>query len=136
MKDQGHLQVEEKIEDKTTTRFWELIAENNEIYFAINREHPILRELEIKLEEAQRDLLNVVLMGLESYLPLDAIVAQLNMNPLKVKQENLLNENEIKLLVENWRLNGISEALIKELLKTEIYKNKKEYFEYANHGRD
>ncbi|MGR6002237.1 hypothetical protein ACT7C0_03650 [Bacillus cereus] len=88
------------------------------------------------MEEAQRDLLNVVLMGLESYLPLDAIVAQLNMNPLKVKQENLLNENEIKLLVENWRLNGISEALIKELLKTEIYKNKKEYFEYANHGRD
>ena len=74
------------------------------------------------MEEAQRDLLNVVLMGLESYLPLDAIVAQLNMNPLKVKQENLLNENEIKLLVENWRLNGISEALIKELLKQKYIK--------------
>jgi len=125
-----------KIEDKTTTRFWELIAENNEIYFAINREHPILRKLEFNLAEEQRELLNIILMGLESYLPLDAIVAQLNMNPLKVKQENLLNENEIKLLVENWRLNGISEVFIKELLKTEMYKNKGEYFEYANHGRD
>jgi hypothetical protein len=71
-------------------------------------------------------------MGLESYLPLDAIVAQLNTNPLKVKQETLINENEIKMLVENWRSKGISEAFIKELLKTEVYKNKEGYFENAS----
>lgn len=125
-----------KIEDKTTTRFWELVADNNEIHFAINREHPILRDLESKLDEGQQHFLNVVLMGLESYLPLDAIVAQLNSNPKKVKQETLINENEIKALVENWRSSGISETFIKELLKTEVYKNKEAYFEYANNGRD
>lgn len=125
-----------KIEDKTTTRFWELVADNNEIHFAINREHPILRDLESKLDEGQQHFLNVVLMGLESYLPLDAIVAQLNSNPKKVKQETLINENEIKALVENWRSSGISETFIKELLKTEVYKNKEDYFEYANSGRD
>ncbi|AMM94485.1 hypothetical protein UP17_20020 [Peribacillus simplex] len=121
-----------KIEDKTTTRFWELVAEDNKIHFAINREHPIIKNLEDTLREDQHHLLNVILMGLESYLPLDAIVAQLNSNPLKVNQETLINENEIKTLVDNWRSKGISEAFIKELLKTEVYKNKEVFFENAN----
>ncbi len=120
-----------KIEDKTTTRFWELVADNNEIHFAINRKHPLIQDLESKLEDDKQNLLNVILMGLESYLPLDAIVAQLNSNPLKVKQETLINESEIKTLVENWRSKGISESFIKELLKTEVYKNKEAYFENA-----
>ncbi|MBH0157312.1 ATP-binding protein [Fictibacillus sp. 5RED26] len=122
-----------KIEDLTTTRFWELVAEKDEIHFAINRSHPILKEFENKLHDEQQKLLNVILMGLEGYLPLDAIVAQLNMNPLKVKQETLLNENEIIALVDSWRSSGISEAFIKELLKTEVYKNKEAYFEDATH---
>ncbi|WNS73683.1 ATP-binding protein [Bacillus sp. DTU_2020_1000418_1_SI_GHA_SEK_038] len=121
-----------KIEDKTTTRFWELVADNKDIHFAINREHPIIKNLEDTLREDQHQLLNVILMGLESYLPLDAIVAQLNTNPLKVKQETLINENEIIMLVENWRSKGVSEAFIKELLKTEVYKNKEGYFENAS----
>ncbi|MED1122085.1 ATP-binding protein [Bacillus atrophaeus] len=125
-----------KIEDKTTTQFWELVANNKEMQFAINRNHPLVRDLESTLEENQKHLLNVILMGLESYLPLDAIIAQLNLNPLKVNQESLLDENEIKLLVETWRSSGVSEEFIKELLKTEIYKNKEAYFEYANQGRD
>lgn len=125
-----------KIEDKTTTRFWELVAGKNDITFIINREHPILKDLETQLNESQHHLLSVILMGLESYLPLDAIVAQLNINPKKVKQESLINENELKVLVEKWRTNGISEKFISELLKTEIYKNKETYFNYAGSGRD
>jgi hypothetical protein len=121
-----------KIEDITTTRFWELVANNNEIHFAINRSHPLIIELGRNFKEDQQHLLNVILMGLEGYLPLDAIVAQLNTNPLKVKQEILIDENQIKALVEQWRSNGISEHLIKELLKTEVYKNKESYFQYAD----
>lgn len=121
-----------KIEDKSTTRFWELVVNNNnDIQFSINRNHPILRDLGEKLNEAQKHLLNVILMGLESYLPLDAIVAQLNTNPLKVKQEDLINESEIQKLVDRWRSSGISEEFIRELLKTEVYKNKEAYFDYA-----
>lgn len=125
-----------KIEDKTTTQFWELVANNKEMQFTINRNHPLIRDLENTLEENQKHLLNVILMGLEGYLPLDAILAQLNFNPLKVNQESLLDENKIKLLVETWRTSGVSEEFIKELLKTEIYKNKEAYFENANQGRD
>ena len=125
-----------KIEDKNTTRFWELVTDNNKIYFSIKRNHPIIQKLKSELEEDKQQLLNVILMGLESYLPLDAIVAQLNSNPLKVNQETLVNESEIKILVENWRSNGISEAFIKELLKTEIYINKEAYFDNANSFRD
>ncbi|MRH41583.1 ATP-binding protein [Aquibacillus halophilus] len=118
-----------KIEDKTTTRFWELVSDNGDIHFSINRKHPLIKDLESELSDENQSLLNVILMGLESYLPLDAIVAQLNSNPLKVKQETLINENDIKALVENWRSKGISEMFIKELLKTEVYKNKEAYFE-------
>lgn len=125
-----------KIEDKTTTRFWELVADKKEIHFCINREHPMIKNLEDTLREDQHHLLSVILMGLESYLPLDAIIAQLNTNPLKVNQETLINENEIKILVDNWRSKGISEAFIKELLKTEVYKNKEGYFENANQHRN
>ena len=122
-----------KIEDKTTTRFWELVANNDQIHFAINRNHPIIQDLENSLVESQKQLLNVILMGLESYLPLDSILAQLNANPLKVKQESLIDEKEIQTLVENWRSNGISEEFIKQLLKTEVYKGKEDYFKDANH---
>ncbi|MCA1035698.1 ATP-binding protein [Bacillus infantis] len=125
-----------KIEDKTTTRFWELVMENSEIKFVINRQHPILKDLESNINESQQGLLNVLLMGLESYLPLDSIVAQLNTNPKKVRQETLINEDEIKNLVENWRKSGVSESFIKELLKTEIYKDKETYFGYESSGRD
>ncbi|WP_042149710.1 ATP-binding protein [Paucisalibacillus sp. EB02] len=120
-----------KIEDRTTTRFWELKANNDKIQFTINRNHPIIRELEEGLDEGKKRLLNVTLMGLESYLPLDAIVAQLNSNPLKVNQESLLNENDIKTLVDSWRSKGVSEDFIKELLRTELYKNKEEFFDNA-----
>ncbi|MBU9714113.1 ATP-binding protein [Evansella tamaricis] len=124
-----------KIEDKSTTRFWELLADNKEIKFAINRLHPIIKSLENTLDEDQRHMLNVILMGVEGYLPLDAIVAQLNTNPMKVKQDSLIDEVQIKALVENWRASGISEEFIKDLLRTEVYKNREEYFEYANNGR-
>lgn len=121
-----------KIEDKTTTRFWELLADNNEIKFAINRNHPIINELEVTLDDSQLNMLNVIIMGIEGYLPLDAIVAQLNTNPLKVKQETLIKENELKTLVEMWRSKGISEEFIKDLLKTEVYKDLGAYFENAD----
>ncbi|KMK95067.1 ATP-binding protein [Rossellomorea marisflavi] len=122
-----------KIEDKATTRFWELKTDNNKINFAINRQHPLIKNIADELDGEQRNLLNVILMGIESYLPLDAIVAQLNSNPLKVKQEILFKEDEIKALVSQWRNQGISETFIQELLKTEIYKNKEGYFEDAGH---
>ena len=94
---------------------------------------PLTKDVVDELEEEQINLLNVILMGIESYLPLDAIVAQLNSNPLKVKQETLFKEDEIKALVSQWRNQGISENFIQELLKTEIYKNKEGYFENAKH---
>ncbi|ADU29398.1 ATP-binding protein [Evansella cellulosilytica] len=124
-----------KIEDKSTTRFWELMADNKEIKFAINRLHPIIKSLENTLDDDQQHLLNVILMGVEGYLPLDAIVAQLNTNPLNVKQDSLIDEVQIKALVENWRAGGISEDFIKQLLRTEVYKNREDYFKYASNGR-
>ncbi|OCA86015.1 hypothetical protein A8F94_14320 [Bacillus sp. FJAT-27225] len=125
-----------KIEDKSTTRFWELVADKNEINFTINRNHPIIRNLINSLNDEQQHSLNVILMGLEGYLPLDAIVAQLNTNPLSVKQESLINEDEIKALIDTWKSSSINDDFIKELLKTEVFKNKGEYFEHVYSRRN
>ncbi|WP_272913640.1 ATP-binding protein [Pontibacillus yanchengensis] len=125
-----------KIEDKTTIRFWELISDNNNIKFSINKNHPMVKDLESKLNEEQNNLLHVILMGIESYLPLDAIIAQLNSNPLKVNQETSINEEDIKMLLEQWRSAGVSEEFIKDLLKTEVYKNKEAFFDYAENTRE
>lgn len=118
-----------KIEDKSTTRFWELVKDKEEVKFSINRSHPLIENLELNLKEEEQHILNVIMMGLESYLPLDSIVAQLNSNPLKVNQVSLIDDEKIKELTHTWRKSGLSEDFIKKLLKTEVYKNKEDYFE-------
>lgn len=115
------------IEDKIITRFWKLISINGNFKFSINNEHPLLDQLKNALSSDNLDLLNFYLKSLEEYLPLTAIQAHLQDNPLKVKQESILDDDVIKV-VELLKKNGISEDYIQCLLKTEVFKNKKELF--------
>lgn len=118
-----------KIEDLTTTRFWNLTnVKKDEINFVVNREHPLIKTLINEIDDEQQKRLSVILMGLESYIPIDAIIAQISTDPLKVNQSSLLNETLIKELVNDWKSKGISDELISQLLKTELFKNKEGYF--------
>lgn len=115
-----------KIEDKTTTQFWEILATNNKIRFAINESHPIYKKIIIGLDTQQREYLSYYLKGLQAYLPLDAIQARLQRDPLNIDQQEALSEEEIFNLAKKLKEADINEEFIQELLRTEIFKNRKE----------
>lgn len=115
-----------RIEDKTTTRFWEIVAVNDGFRFALNQEHPLLEKLASELSDENLEMLNFYLMGLQAYLPLEAIQAQLQQNPHKVMQETALTIDEVYALVERLKSSGLDESYIESLFKTEIFKNYKE----------
>lgn len=117
-----------KIKDKNTTRFWSLLPYQDGVRFSINEEHPILERLIDGLDNRQDELLRMYLEGIQSYLPLDAIQAQLQENPHKVKQEISLSDRELMDIIKKLKKEGMDESYIDELLKTEIFKSRKELF--------
>ncbi|MEC0269713.1 ATP-binding protein [Paenibacillus anseongense] len=121
-----------KIEDKLTTKFWELDSLNGEIRFALNSEHPVLKKLITQLSDDNNELLHIYLKGLQAYLPLDAIQAQLQQNPHKINQEAALSKSEIISLAEKIKLSGLDNEFIDSLLKTELFKNYKELLQDGN----
>lgn len=121
-----------KIEDKTTTHFWNLIPEDDVIRFVINKEHPVYEMLETNLNSEEFKFFQMYLMGLEAYIPLDAIQSQLQQNPYKIKQKEILREEDIKNLAAELNKSNLSEDEINKLLKTDIFKGKSELFAYGN----
>jgi hypothetical protein len=117
------------IKDLTVTRFWNLEAKTEGLKFVINRDHPLLKDLIKNLEKDKTNLLYLFLEGLEGYLPLDSITAQLYANPHEIKQEPEITNDELLSIVEVWKDKGIKPEFIQELLKTEIFKDYKELFE-------
>ncbi len=111
-----------KITDKNIIRFWNLVPDKELISFGLNKEHPILKKLMSELNDEQRKLFTMYLKGIQSYLPLDAIQAQLQENPHKVKQELDLDEEALIEMINKLRSSGVDESYIEELLKTEIFK--------------
>ena len=76
--------------------------------------------------EEENELLSIYLSGLQSYLPLEAIQAQLLENPHKVKQEEEISDEKLIEIISILKSSGVDESYIEELLKTELFKNKGE----------
>lgn len=110
-----------KIEDKSITRFWEIVLKQNEVSFTINRSHPLLEIIYNEIDETLKSELDIYLKGLQAYLPLDAILSRMQQNPRSIMQEELLNVDEIEKLTKVLKEKGLSEEYIARLLKTEIY---------------
>lgn len=121
-----------KITDKTTVRFWDLVPNENSIGFGLNKDHPILKNLILQLDNEQKKMLDIYLKGIQSYLPLDAIQAQLQENPHKVNQEVEIGDEELIGIICRLRESGMDESWIEELLKTEMFKNRRELFYAKN----
>ena len=66
------------------------------------------------------------LKGLQAYLPLEAIQAQLQKSPHQIKQQASLSENEILEITQKLLASGLTKNYISDLLKTEIFINRKE----------
>jgi hypothetical protein len=115
-----------QLTDKTITRFWKIIPMDDEFHFGINKEHPIYSKLIDTMTTSQLYMLNIYLKGIEAYLPLESIQAQLQQNPHHVKQKEALSDSDIQELVIKLQSTGMTEEYINSLLKTEIFKNNKE----------
>jgi hypothetical protein len=113
------------ISDKVTKRFWNLLPENEQIRFVLAFDHPLYQELVVRLDDISRDLLNFYLKGIQAYLPLEAIQAQLNKNPHSIKQASLMEENDLIQLAKILKNFNLQEDVISILLKTELFKNRK-----------
>lgn len=112
------------ISDKITKRFWNLVPENDQVRFVLAYDHPIYKELVNNLDETTQELLSMYLKGVQAYLPLEAIQAQLNQNPHSIKQLMLINEQEVTKFAAI--LNGLNldKDTLTTLLKTELFKNR------------
>ncbi len=115
-----------KIKDKISTRFWELLPINGGLRFSLNPKHPLFEKLITELPDENYELLNIYLKGIQAYLPLDAIQAQLQQSPHNIKQETALTKEEVYSLVVKLKASDIDKDYIESLLKTEIFKNHKE----------
>jgi hypothetical protein len=111
------------IQDKTVTKFWEIIPVDNNFRFGLNKKHPLYQKIKAL---SDFDLIDIYLKGIEAYLPLEAIQAHLQQSPHKIKQETALSETDIKSLVAQLKAQGLDDEYISSLLKTEIFKNNKE----------
>ena len=114
------------IKDKTITRFWNIVPENNQIYFGINKEHPIYQTIVEQMPTDTQFLFKSYLKSLEAYLPLPAIQSYLQQQPHQLKQDELMSEDEIKDLAYKLKEIGLSQEYIDKLLKTEIFKDRKD----------
>ena len=118
-----------KIEDKTTKRFWDLQPENEQIKFTLAFDHPIYKELISTLSENSTELLSIYLKGIQAYLPLEAIQAQLNQNPHLIQQEALMDEDDVLRLAEILKGLDLDVSVISILKKTELFKNRQDLLE-------
>lgn len=115
-----------KIEDKTVIQFWEIMPLNDDFRFAINPNHPLYADLESSLSPDLAQKLDIYLKGLQAYLPIDAIQFKLQNSPHQLKQESALSEADIEDLTERLLGAGLPQSYIDELLKTEIFINRKD----------
>ena len=116
-----------KIEDKTIINFWDLAVNDKKIYFKINKEHPIYKKLENKLDSKIKILFDIYLKSLEHYIPLEAIEYHIQQNSHNISQKELLTEDDIIKLVNQLKDVGMEKDDIEKLLKTEIFKDRKEF---------
>ncbi len=110
-----------RMADKNIVRFWEKYVENNKVSFRVNKKHPLLEKLQAELNDDQRNILKLFYEGLEAYLPLATIQAEMQKSPHSVKQ-NILDDKRLHELIETLRLQGFDDDWIERLKQTELIK--------------
>lgn len=115
-----------KIEDKSMIQFWEIFPMNDDFRFAINEDHPLYADLEADLGADLLRKLQLYLKGVQAYLPVEAIQFKLQNSPHHLKQQTALTVSDVEELTDRLKKAGLPKSYIDELIKTEIYINKKD----------
>lgn len=115
-----------RIEDKTVQRFWEIIPIGGDLRFSLNAAHPLYEKLFEVCSD--KEILAAYLKGVQAYLPLEAIQAHLQQNPHRIKQEEIFTEADLAELAAKLQSSILDADFLEHLLKTELFKNRKELF--------
>lgn len=110
-----------RINKRGVEPFWELHMDGEQASFRANQTHPVMKQLLNILNEEQLQLFNLFYKGLETYLPLQSIQAQMQSKPHLINQ-NTLNPDEVKNIIELLRKKGFDEEWIERLKRTELLK--------------
>ena len=114
-----------KISEPSTVRFWDLKREDNKIKFIINKSNPIYEKILEKFED--KKLLEGYLKNLESFLPIDAILAEMLNNPKEIEQSSDITESELNIILQNILSNKWNKEQVENLIKLEVFKNREEF---------
>lgn len=117
-----------RVMDNSINRFWELVPTHEELRFKLNLNHPLYLKLIENMAIDQISILETYLQGVQAFLPLEAIQAQLQEKPYALNQESLIREEEVIKLANRLMQMDLSRNEINELLKTEMFKDRKELF--------
>jgi hypothetical protein len=106
-----------------TIRIWEskINSENGKISFRVNREHPLLLKMYSTLDESLKLQLESFLIGIEQFLPLELIHAELLQAPKNIDQNINFDHEKFRKLIEN---SNFSVEEKRKLLLTEYFEEK------------
>jgi hypothetical protein len=95
---QVYKQRGQRITSKIEIPAWERIAKDNQIFYAINKKHPLLEQLMDSLTYTQQSLLSHIIEMLQSSFPRDAFFSDVAANPEQVNTVALEREKIEELL--------------------------------------
>ena len=112
-----------KSKNSDTIKIWEskINSANGKISFKINREHPLLVQMYSTLDESLKLQLEFFLIGIEQFLPLELIHAELFQAPKNIDQNINFDHEKFRKLIEN---SNFSEEEMRKLLLTESFEEK------------
>lgn len=110
-----------RIRDNNTTRLWCLVPHNEKISFELNQDHPSYTAVMNELNDNQTTIVNQYLKAIQSYIPIEAIQAQLQERPHDIDQKSILNDDEAQSLIMHLQETGNELA---DIIMTEIYKDR------------
>jgi len=84
------------------------------------------------MHESHIEELDFYLNGIEAYLPLESIQAQLQESPHSLSQMDAFDDEEIAMFVEKVKSLDMPKEYIDRLLETELFKDKKELLNDKN----
>lgn len=104
---------------------WTRVASAGLVYYKVNRNHPLLKELFASLPEEKRSFLENVVLMIESSFPTDMFFHDTATHPESVEQPKL-QEQELAMLldvfVSNWDTSSLSTGqVVDRLLETEPF---------------
>lgn len=115
------------ISDPTVIRFWDLQRDNNKLRFIINKENPIYKKIFEYVSD--KEFLKNYFLQLQEFLPLDAILAEMQNNPHNINQVSEYSEDNYRALLDSLLSSDLDKEQLEQLLKLEVFKHREDFLD-------